>query len=78
MIHFENGWTPSGSNEKTRLPWAEARQAAGASQVEPPANRTPDTWLKHWLYMGVSMAMGVPQNRWFTLENPVKQDDDRG
>ena len=25
--------------------------------------------------MGLSMAMGVPQNRWFTIEHPIKIDD---
>ena len=30
---------------------------------------------KTWKYQGVSIAMGVPQNRWFIVENPVKIDD---
>ena len=25
--------------------------------------------------MGVSTVMGVPQNGWFTMENPIKMDD---
>ena len=26
-------------------------------------------------YMGGTMAMGVPQNGWFMMENPVKMGD---
>ena len=28
--------------------------------------------LRTWMDMGVSIVMGVPQNRWFLWENPIK------
>ena len=39
-------------------------------------------WLWWWCrgggYMEVSIAMGVPQNRWFIRDNPIKMDDNWG
>ena len=31
--------------------------------------------LCHPLYIGVSKKIGVPQNGWFVMENPIKMDD---
>jgi hypothetical protein len=28
-----------------------------------------------WEFHGVSIVIGVPQNRWFIVDNPIKMDD---
>ena len=35
-----------------------------------------ETWGLSWVYhMGGSMAMGIPQNGWLIMEQPIKMDD---
>ena len=33
------------------------------------------TWAIQWQYIWVFPKIGVPQNGWFTIENPIKMDD---
>ena len=37
--------------------------------------KTNKTNHKKEVYMGVEPKIGVPQNGWFIMENPIKMDD---
>ena len=34
-----------------------------------------DRLIYIYIYMGVSIVMGVPPNGWFLRENPIEMDD---
>ena len=44
---------------------------AGNNEAGPP----PEKILKHRPWIWVFPKIGVPQNRWFIMENPIKMDD---
>ena len=43
-----------------------------------PIFRNEGVRLDSSMYSGGSMAMGVPKNGWFMMENPIKMVDDWG